>query len=146
MIRCDMPLAVARIRGDGEHPDLRGTVQFIPQCEGTLVTAEISGLPESETNFFAFHIHEGGDCGSVGFADTGGHYNPLHQPHPMHAGYLPPLVAWGGQAYLQVLTKRFRVKDVVGRTAVIHSHPDDFKTQPSGGAGSKIGCGVIRWI
>jgi Cu-Zn family superoxide dismutase len=62
----------------------------------------------------------------------------------MHAGDLPPLLACNGEAYLAVLTGRFRVKDVMGKTVVIHSRPDDFRSQPSGDAGEKIACGVIR--
>jgi Cu-Zn family superoxide dismutase len=36
------------------------------------------------------------------------------------------------------------VNDVIGRTVVVHSGADDFRTQPAGNAGRKIGCGVIR--
>ncbi len=56
----------------------------------------------------------------------------------MHAGDLPPLLSNNGRAYCQVLTGRFRVSDVIGKTVVIHSGPDDFMTQPSGNAGEKI--------
>ncbi len=141
--RCVRPAAVAKLRGDGEHPDLRGTVKFIPQCGGVLVIAEVSGLPESEAGFFALHIHEGGDCCGRGFPNTGGHYNPDNRPHPRHAGDLPPLLSCGGSAYLAVQTNRFRAEDIVGMTVVIHDKPDDFRSQPSGNAGGKIACGVI---
>ena len=53
-------------------------------------------------------------------------------------------VGCGGDAYLSVLTDRFTVPEVIGRTVVIHSDPDDFSSQPSGHAGARIGCGVIR--
>lgn len=135
--------AIACIHGDAAHPNLRGKVRLFPHCGGTMVVAEICGLPESETGFFALHIHEGCDCTGTGFADTGNHYNPGQTSHPCHAGDLPPLLSCGGRASLSVVTDRFRVRDVIGRTVVIHSHPDDFKTQPSGGAGEKIACGVI---
>lgn len=141
---CAPPAAAACIRGDGEHPGLRGRVTFTPCSRGVLVTADISGLPDSETGFFALHIHEGPDCCGEGFPNTSGHYNPEGKPHPQHAGDLPPLVSCGGRAWLSVLTNRFRLGEIIGRTVVIHSHPDDFRTQPSGGAGSKIACGVIR--
>lgn len=129
---------VARIRGSAS-----GTVRFCQKQEGVLVTAEIRGLPESETGFFALHIHEGTDCSGVGFSDTGAHYNPTGAFHPRHAGDLPPLLSCSGRAYLSVLTNRFRLGDILGRTVVIHSLPDDFRTQPSGAAGEKIACGVI---
>ncbi|MBQ5655820.1 MAG: superoxide dismutase family protein [Bacteroidaceae bacterium] len=32
---------------------------------------------------------------------------------------------------------------MIGRTVVIHSHPDDFHSQPAGNAERKIACGVI---
>lgn len=31
-----------------------------------------------------------------------------------------------------------------GRSVIIHGGRDDFTTQPSGDAGTKIGCGVIE--
>ncbi len=140
------PSAVAHIKGGDAYPGLTGTVRFYPRCGGTLVVADIAGLPDTDTGFFAFHIHEGGDCRGAGFPDTGAHYNPTAAEHPRHAGDLPPLLSDRGRAYCQVLTGRFRVSDVIGKTVVIHAAPDDFKTQPSGNAGEKIACGVIRRV
>lgn len=140
----DVPAAKASISGDSIHSAIRGQVSFIPQRTGVLVVADIRGLPYSEAGFFALHIHEGGDCRGRGFPNTGGHYNPDERPHPLHAGDLPPLLSNGGSAYMAVLTNRFRVEDVIGKTVVIHEGPDDFKTQPAGNPGGKIACGVIR--
>lgn len=139
--RCSQ--AEAWIRGDAENPGLFGKVAFISRKGGTLVTAQIHGLPDSDTGFFAFHIHEGADCWGKGFPNTGSHYNPGDSPHPCHAGDLPPLLSCGGDACMSVVTDRFRVEEILGRTVVIHSNPDDFRTQPSGDAGNKIACGVI---
>ena len=134
------PAAFARVKGAG----ISGEVYFYPQPGGMLVTAEVEGLPTSQSGFFAFHIHEGGDCGGEGFADTRGHFNPGKTEHPRHAGDLPPLLSNDGKAFLAVQTDRFRPEDVIGRTVVIHESPDDFHTQPAGNAGKKIACGVIR--
>lgn len=41
------------------------------------------------------------------------------------------------------LTDNFRVRDIIGKTVVIHSKADDFTSQPSGDSGSKIACGEI---
>lgn len=139
MTQYGIPAAIACIQGKAS-----GMVKFYPQGRGTLVVAEIRGLPDSETNFFALHIHEGSDCCGEGYPNTGSHYNPCDALHPRHAGDLPALLSCNGRASMAVVTGRFRVQDVIGRTVVIHSHPDDFKTQPSGGAGEKIACGVIR--
>ena len=91
------PQAVACVRGGIDAPKLRGTVRFYAIPGGTLVTAEVSGLPENDTGFFAFHIHEGSDCGGTDFSDTGGHYNPGGREHPRHAGDLPPLLSMAGR-------------------------------------------------
>lgn len=140
-----LPYGAASISGK-RGSSISGVVQFYAYRSGTVVVAEISGLPESEEGFYGFHIHEGGNCRGEGFANTGGHYNPGQVEHPRHAGDLPPLLSFRGNAYLAVLTGRFTPEEVIGRTVVIHSHPDDFRSQPSGDSGEKIACGVIRKV
>ncbi|MBQ7922946.1 MAG: superoxide dismutase family protein [Clostridia bacterium] len=141
-----LPSAVAYVHGGRDAPELTGEVWLYQKRESVLVVANIEGLPSNNTSgFFALHIHEGNHCTGIDFADTGNHYNPAGSPHPRHAGDLPPLLSCEGRAYLAVMTDRFRLADVVGRTIVIHNGPDDFKSQPSGNAGEKIACGVIRW-
>ena len=139
-----VPKAIAEIKGNRDYPDLRGEVRFFEKNGMVLVIADIKGLPKTNrSGFFAFHIHEGERCGGDGFSETGGHYNPDVKPHPMHAGDLPPLLSADGIGYLAVLTDRFSVKDIIGRTVVIHKNADDFVTQPAGNAGEKIACGRI---
>ena len=138
------PYAAAQIRGEKETPQLSGCVQFYQENGCVLIVAKISGLPkESETGFFGFHIHEGDTCSGTDFSGTGSHYNPSDRAHPKHAGDLPPLLECQGNAYLSVRTDRFSVAEIIGRTVVIHSDPDDFHSQPAGNAGKKIACGVI---
>ena len=138
------PDAVSYIRGGKDAPGVRGTVKFYQRCEGVWVEIDVSGLPsQNESGFFALHIHEGRCCCGAEFADTGSHFNPTQAPHPRHAGDLPPLLSCRGKAHMQLLTDRFRVREVIGRTVVIHANADDFHTQPAGNAGEKIGCGVI---
>lgn len=146
MMQNKLPAATAYISGGDAYPGIHGTVQFFYKCDGVLVVADIYGLPDSKTDFFAFHIHENGDCRGAGFPNTGNHYNPCNTEHPNHAGDLPPLLSANGRAYLAVLTNGFRINDIMGRTVVIHSSPDDFTTQPSGNAGTKIACGIIRRV
>lgn len=138
------PSAVAFVRGGSDAPNINGQVLFYQEPGSVLVAADIAGLPQnSETSFFGFHIHEGNSCAGAGFPQTGSHYNPRQTDHPWHAGDLPPLLMQQGHAHLEVRTNRFRVRDIIGRTVVIHSDPDDFHTQPAGNAGGKIACGVI---
>lgn len=138
------PDAIAQICGGIDTPQLSGCVRFYEENGYVLIEAIISGLPKkSETGFFGFHIHEGPNCGGLNFFETGSHYNPAEQTHPKHAGDLPPLLSCGGNAYLSVKTDRFSVRNIIGRTVVIHSEPDDFHSQPAGNAGKKIACGMI---
>jgi Cu-Zn family superoxide dismutase len=148
------PLAAARVKGSPAYPAIRGRVSFYQTGQGVIVLAEVTGLPTTsdagpgcDYPVFAMHIHEGGSCTGNAqdpFADTKGHYNPANCQHPAHAGDLPPLFSNGGTAWYAVLTDRFTVNSVIGRTVIIHRHPDDFTTQPSGNSGEKIACGVIR--
>ncbi len=138
------PKAIARIHGGKQLPQLSGIVRFFQSIDGVIVEAEIIGLPETETGFFAFHIHEGGSCTGEDFPNTGGHFNPKEEIHPNHAGDLPPLLGDHGKACIKVLTDRFRIEEIIGCTVIIHDAPDDFHTQPSGNAGTKIACGVIQ--
>lgn len=139
-MRKTMQQAQAVIGGKGVF----GLATFQETDSGVLVTINAQGLPENDSGFFALHIHEGTSCSGTAFSDTGSHFNPKGQTHPMHAGDLPPLLRSGDRAYLSVLTSRFRISEIIGRTLVIHARADDFKTQPAGNAGEKIACGVIQ--
>lgn len=143
--------AAAGITGSGSYPDVSGTVRFYQTKEGVVVLAEVIGLPQGsfpcQERVFGFHIHKGSDCGGNmddPFADAMSHYDPDGCEHPHHAGDLPPLFGNGALALSLFLTGRFTVDEVIGRTVIIHDRPDDFTTQPSGNAGTKIACGVIR--
>jgi len=147
----DRPMARARINGSILYPDIEGDAWFYQTEYGVLVVADIEGLPNPSGNcaspIFAMHIHEGGSCSGNNmdrFANVGEHYNPYNCQHPYHAGDLPPLFSVKGNAFLAVLTNRFRLDDVIGRTIIIHSSADDFKSQPSGNSGVKIACGEIK--
>ena len=142
--RTAYPDAIAVIRGGADVPGLIGEVRFFQNKDSVTLSVGIDGLPYSESGFYGFHIHEGDSCTGTGFADIGKHYNPTTLTHPMHSGDLPPLLLCNGGARMTVMTDRFRIGDIIGKTVVIHDMPDDFTTQPSGNAGDKIACGVIR--
>jgi superoxide dismutase, Cu-Zn family len=101
-----------------------------------------------------FHIHEAGDCSSGDGESAKGHFNPLGKPHGQpgpqsHAGDLPMLKAGkDGRAKLEAeiegITLAPGETSIVGRGLIIHADPDDFKTQPTGNAGARLACGVIR--
>lgn len=148
---CRKPDAMAQVRGSDKYPQIKGTVRFCRAARGVIVAAEIEGLPTDEIDcggkVFGFHIHEGTACAGTTddpFAKTMGHFNPKDCPHPHHAGDMPPLFSAYGSAFLMFLTDRINIRDIIGKTVIIHSAPDDFTTQPSGNSGVKIACGVIR--
>ena len=135
------------VRGGEKYPDINGIVTFDRTVRGVLITAEIYGLPsqleKGGFGVFAFHIHSGSECPSGKTDNSGTHFNPENKPHPYHAGDLPPLFSNRGYAYLQTVSDRFNLSDIVGKTVIIHSGADDFTTQPSGNSGEKIACGII---
>ena len=146
------PYATAYMRGSAKYPDVAGRILFYPAGDrGILVVSNVRGLPVLEgacsVGFFAMHIHENSICtaeSTEDFSAAGGHYNPDACPHPAHAGDLTPLLATArGKAFSAVLTDRFSLVEIVGKSVVIHRNPDDFMTQPAGNAGERIACGTI---
>jgi len=52
-----------------------------------------------------------------------------------------------GNASYKVTLKDFTLsgeQSIIGRSVIVHRDPDDYKTQPSGNSGPRIGCGIIR--
>lgn len=147
--------AYAKIRGSMYAPDLTGYVMFVEVPNGTEVFVEVKGLPlyqpakddRAPIGPHGFHIHEHGTCQIVDpndpFQSAGGHWNPDNQPHGHHAGDFPVLFSMDGYARMNFFTNRFKPEDVIGKSVMIHQNPDDFRTQPSGDSGKRIGCGVI---
>lgn len=146
-----IPEAYAKLKGSTKYESIRGNVYFYGSYGGTIVLVEVYGIPQKAEamagGFFGFHIHEGDSCtGNVQdpFSNTGTHYNPGNTEHPKHVGDLPVILSNNGVGWMAVYTSRFYPEDVVGRSVVIHGMPDDFRTQPAGGAGEKIACGEIK--
>ena len=145
-----MPAAYAEITGNPGNGEIAGMVRFYSAEDGVLVNADLYGLPTSDDecadNIFGFHIHEGRSCTGDSddpYANAGSHYNPMSCPHPAHEGDMPPLFGNDGFAWMIYFTDRFTIADIIGKTIIVHSDPDDFTTQPSGNSGSKIACGTI---
>lgn len=147
--------AIARVIGGTLAPNLSGNVYFNTVPGGTLVCAQIFGLPsyqpaqgeKSPIGPHGFHIHENGNC-QVGmpsepFKEAGEHWNPTNQPHGNHVGDFPVLFSNQGFAYMCFFTDKIRVQDVIGKAVIIHENPDDYRTQPAGNSGRRLACGII---
>ena len=123
---------------------------------GVLLRVQIDDLAPGT---HGFHIHETGACTAPEFSDAGGHFAPrgnahgvLH-PHGKHAGDLMNLhVPESGMVQTERLAEGVTLMagahaslfDDDGAALVIHQNPDDYESQPSGGGGPKLACGVIR--
>ena len=129
-----------------------GTVRFITVPTGVRVIAEITGL--SPNGVHGFHIHEWGDCSAPDATSAGSHYNPDGHPHGgphdavRHAGDFGNLQADAqGNAKLDFVVDNITIaglkNPVIGRSVIVHVKADDLKSQPTGDAGGRIGCGVI---
>jgi Cu-Zn family superoxide dismutase len=142
-------MAVAVVHPLGENK-VKGKVTFTQKEGGVEIVAELTGLTPGE---HGFHVHEFGDCSMADGKCAGGHFNPTGAPHggpdsaERHAGDLGNIKAGAdGKATYKRLDKMVSLNgrnSVIGRSVIIHAKADDLKTQPSGDAGDRIGCGTI---
>lgn len=128
-----------------------GTVQLTTLPTGTLVQADLRGLPAGP---HAFHVHETGSC-EGDFKSAGGHFAPEDNAHGFrnaggpHTGDFPNIhVPEGGTLTVEYFNDRLvlaeRLFDDDGAAIVIHQKADDYDSQPAGDAGDRIACGVIE--
>jgi Cu-Zn family superoxide dismutase len=84
-----------------------------------------------------------------------GHFNPFGKPHgdpksgERHGGDLPALKAdKGGRAKVEALVDMISVTagpgSIINKAVIVHADPDDYRTQPTGNAGARLACGVIK--
>lgn len=146
--------AVAVITQKSES-GVAGTVTFTESEEGNevMLDARISGLTPGS---HAIHIHEFGDCSSDDGKSAGGHWNPTGMAHgkwgsdAYHKGDIGNLEAdENGEVVMTMSTDKWCIgcadstKNILNRAIIIHQGTDDFKTQPTGDAGGRVGCGTI---
>ena len=132
-----------------------GKATFEQTPHGVLMYIEAAGLPPGG---HGIHLHTVGTC-TPDFSAAKGHINPegvkhgLRNPEGPDNGNLPNLyVAADGSAKAEFFTTLVSVAagekpallDEDGSTVIIHEQLDDHMTQPIGGAGGRISCGIIR--
>jgi len=119
---------------------------------GVAVVVHIENAPPG---VHGLHVHEKGDCSAADASSAGGHFNPGAMPHAgpndqmRHAGDLGNItIEANGTGHLEIVTDLLTVRpgpnSVVGKAVVFHEKADDLKTQPSGNAGARLGCGVVQ--
>lgn len=125
--------------------NLSGRIVFEEVGDYVRISGTVEGLEEGK---HGFHIHEGTSC-----SDRGGHFNPEGYNHGSpnesvhHLGDLGNLVAEEDDSAYDHLSRVVSLSgsnSVVGHVLVVHQGEDQFIPQPSGSAGTEIGCGVIE--
>ena len=121
--------------------------------EGVLITVDLSG---ASPGTHGFHIHETGRC-EPNFDAAGGHFNPGGNQHGFlneggaHAGDLPNVhIPESGRLRFEMLARDVRLTggsnallDGDATALMLHAFADDYRTDPSGGSGDRIVCGVV---
>jgi superoxide dismutase, Cu-Zn family len=135
-----------------------GTATFWQGANALVIRINLSGLPRGAKGL---HLHKTGTCDAAdGFKTAAGHihggaaasHGLLHPAGP-EWGDLPNLIVpKSGKVEVELATTLVRltgpggILDDDGASLVIHANPDDHFSQPIGGAGPRIACGVIRLL
>jgi Cu-Zn family superoxide dismutase len=149
-----------------DEPTAKATME---PASGSNVTGEANFTEEEGTILFklsvenltpgehAVHLHEKGDCSAEDASSAGGHWNPTMKPHgkresggSFHKGDIANMnVGNDGKGSLELSIEGWSIggadsTNIVGKSVIIHEKADDFTSQPSGNAGGRISCGVIK--
>ncbi len=150
---------VTTVLGEADIRDTDGTsmgrvsLDFV-EDQGIGISVNVSDL---STGPHGFHLHKTGSCDAPDFSNAGGHLNPHDREHGAenpagkHLGDLPNLVAdQEGNAVdrIEIEGSQDALMDALfdddGTAVMIHADPDDYTTDPTGNAGGRIGCGVLK--
>jgi len=135
-----------------------GTVTVTAAPKGVILRIEATGLTPG---WHGAHFHEKGDCSAPKFTSAGSHVHGetpvvhgLLNPQANDAGDLPNIyVGADGTATVELYSTLVSLGegsdlppllDADGASLVIHANPDDYSTQPIGGAGDRVACAVIK--
>ena len=133
-----------------------GTITFSEDGDQVPMNAVFTGLTPGS---HAIHLHEFSDCSSPDGKSTVGHWNPTFEDHGawgnetgFHRGDIGNFEAnENGEATISFETNLWCIncddetKNIVGKAVIVHQGQDDFVSQPSGAAGSRVSCaGLIQ--
>jgi Cu-Zn family superoxide dismutase len=135
-----------------------GTAQLQEGPTGVVIRLDLKGLTPG---WHGIHLHETGACADDKFQSAGAHINhaPAKKPHGLlnpdgpDFGDLPNVYAGAdGAVHAEVFSPfvslegsggRPALEDDNGSALVVHAKVDDHASQPIGGAGDRVACGVI---
>ncbi|WP_116769395.1 superoxide dismutase family protein [Maribacter litoralis] len=136
--------------------NVKGEVIFTQDDDEVEMVAMLSGLSEGE---HAIHIHQTADCSAADGSSAGGHWNPTNEPHGKwgasegyHKGDIGNFNADAdGNAKVEFETDEWCIgcddenKNILGKGVIVHQGVDDYTSQPSGAAGTRVSCaGIIQ--
>ena len=134
---------------------LVGQGSFSDSKKGVKLSIDLKG---AQAGTHAMHIHDKGMCQGPKFETAGGHLNPEKKKHGhkspegAHLGDLGNIeVPANGNVKKEMILKGIDLKPgsasslmtATGTSIVFHAKADDEKTDPSGGSGDRIYCGVL---
>ncbi|MXP15047.1 superoxide dismutase family protein [Altererythrobacter confluentis] len=131
-----------------------GTAQLVAAGQQLSLAVAITGISEGA---HGLHLHTTGSCVRPDFTSAGGHLNPTNKdhgklsPNGSHVGDMPNLEVGNSRtasATIDLAGERSEIMawlfDADGIAVVVHAGADDYRTDPSGDAGSRIACGVLK--
>lgn len=149
----DAPLKAMAQLSEANSSGVMGSVTFTAVDEKTVkMEIEVKNITPGK---HALHLHAKGDCSAPDATSAGGHWNPTEMPHgkrgegEFHKGDIINLdvaadstVSWSKNVEGWTIGGD-STTNILGHAVIIHAGEDDFTSQPSGAAGSRIACGVI---
>jgi len=136
--------------------DSIGFALLMQTDSGVRIIIELSNLSAAT---YALHIHQRAACQNPQFKTAGDHFNPYIKKHGFlnsegpHAEDLPNIqVCSDGRVLDTIITDLVTLrKEAInsllskeGTSIIVHSTSDDYFSQPSGGSGERVACGVIK--
>lgn len=135
----------------------RATATVFQADDALRVRVEAFGM---SAGTYAAHVHTTGTCTAPTFESAGAHWNPTNAQHGRdnpagaHKGDLPNItIGADGNGSLEFTVPGATLAgganpllDADGAAVLIHAKADDYRTDPSGAAGNRIACGVLRQI
>lgn len=147
--------AEATLSGMYADTTVDGTIKFETDQGGKVVMTLDITVPAKAGKSIAVHIHEHGNCGDTAKL-AHDHWNPTNAGHgkwgspSFHSGDIGNIqLNAKGNGTLSLITDLWTLggqpaKNILGKSIIVHGDMDDYKTQPTGNAGTRIGCGVIQ--
>ena len=152
--QADHPKASAELTD--KNGKVIGEAHLEQSPHGVLLHVKVSGLTPGK---HGLHLHSHGECDpATGFKSAKGHVGKaegahgLMNPEGPEPGDLPNIfVGADGTGEMEAFTAAVSLAsgennllDADGSTFIIHEGADDHITQPIGGAGGRVACGLIK--